>query len=158
MVDRSPRSGTRSDTRPDHVVFVVDECLGGNLVRVALEGAGAVVKLVRDEFGEGAQDVDWLPEVGRRGWIVLTKDQRIRRRPAERAAFVTARARGFFLAAEGLRGPEVAELFAGQLPRMRKLVQQYTAPFIAIVRRDGIIMYDGDDCPAVRRGAKRRDR
>jgi len=117
-----------------------------------------VVKLVRDEFGQGAQDIDWLPEVGRRGWIILTKDQRIRRRPEERKAFVDARARGFFLTAKGLPGPAVAELFADLLQRMVKMVKQYEAPFIATVRRDGLHIYDESDCPAVRRSAKKKTR
>lgn len=156
MAGRSRKSAARSATPPDDVIFVVDECLGGTLVRDALSLKGATVKLVKEEFGEGAQDIDWLPEVGRRGWIVLTKDQRIRRRPVERDAFVDARVRGFFLAARALRGPEVAELFATFLPRMLQVVAQYRAPFIAIVRRDGIVMYDGDDCPARRRGGRRR--
>lgn len=156
MSGRSRRSRARSATPPEKAVFVIDENLGGVQVRDALRKAGASVKLVKEEFGEGSQDVDWLPEVGRRRWIVLTKDKRIRRRAVERAAFVAARVRGFFLTARGLSGPEVAELFRNALPHMERIIQRYEAPFIAIVRRAGIEMYDGPDCPAIRRRHKRR--
>ena len=127
-------------------------------MRDALVDVGASVKLIREEFGEGAPDLDWLPEVGRRGWIVLTKDVRIRRNPAEKQAFVAARVRAFFVTARGLTGPERADLLVRFLPRLQRLAGQYLAPFIGIVRRDGVEMYDRPDCPAVRRGARRRSR
>ena len=37
----------------------------------------------RDTFGTGAQDVEWLPEVGARRWVLITKDKQIRRREIE---------------------------------------------------------------------------
>lgn len=158
MAARLRRSRARSATQPDDIVFVIDECLGGKLLRDALHAAGATTKLVKVEFGEGAADVDWLPKAGTRGWVVLTKDKAIRRRPIERGAFVQARVRAFFLVARNLTGPQVAELFASILPRMRSTVEQYEAPFIALVRREGIKMYEGDDCPAVRRKRPRAKR
>lgn len=33
-------------------------------------------------------DHEWLPVVGEQGWVVLTRDQRIERRPAERQAVI----------------------------------------------------------------------
>lgn len=29
----------------------------------------------RDHFPEDAADVEWLPEVAARGWVILSKDQ-----------------------------------------------------------------------------------
>lgn len=84
--------------------------------------------------------------------MVLTTDKRIRRNKAEKEAFVAANVRAFFVTARNLTGPERARLLVRPLPRIRKLTTQYAAPFIGIVRRDGV------DCPAVRRGAKRRTR
>lgn len=42
-------------------------------------------------------DDDWLPVVGRRGLVVITRDKRIRYRPAEKLAWVNHRVRGFVL-------------------------------------------------------------
>jgi len=36
----------------------------------------------------GVPDHEWLPEVGRNGWAVLTRDRRIERRPAEKQAVI----------------------------------------------------------------------
>lgn len=35
------------------------------------------------EVPRGSQDLDWMPFVGRMQWIALTRDRRIRSRPAE---------------------------------------------------------------------------
>ena len=44
----------------------------------ALRAAGAQVEIHDDNFPQGALDVEWLPEVGRRGWVLLPKDREIR--------------------------------------------------------------------------------
>jgi len=41
----------------------------------------------------GTHDADWIPEVAGRGWIVVSRDQHLASRPAEREAIVTAGAR-----------------------------------------------------------------
>lgn len=45
----------------------------------------------------GTLDDDWLPVVGRRGLVVITRDQRIGYRPAEKRAWVDHGVRGFVL-------------------------------------------------------------
>jgi hypothetical protein len=48
------------------------------------------VEVHDDHFAPDAPDAVWLRVVGERGWVVLTKDERIRRRPLEREALLTA--------------------------------------------------------------------
>jgi hypothetical protein len=45
---------------------------------------------------EHVDDVTWLADSAARGWVALGKDQRIRRRPAEKAAVRRDGARGFY--------------------------------------------------------------
>lgn len=42
-----------------------------------------------------APDREWLPVVGRLGWAVITRDRRIERRPAEKAAVLDHRVKLF---------------------------------------------------------------
>jgi hypothetical protein len=74
---------------PEPVLFL-DECLGSTDVPRVLREKGIRVEFMRDHFGLSTPDADWLREVGRRGWVVLTKDQRIRRRQAEFQALLEA--------------------------------------------------------------------
>ena len=41
-----------------------------------------------DHFAPDTPDTVWLAEVGARGWVVLTKDSRIRRHPLELQALL----------------------------------------------------------------------
>jgi PIN domain-containing protein len=58
------------------------------------------------------EDVDWLPFVGQRAWVVVTKDKRIRTRPLERQALINAGVRAFILVSGNLKGTEMAAIFA----------------------------------------------
>jgi hypothetical protein len=73
-------------------------------------------------FSPDAKDEDWLLEVGKRSWIVLTKDDRIRYRVTERTAIATARVRAFVLTSTQLQETEMAAAFVKALPRIKRLV------------------------------------
>ena len=36
-----------------------------------------------DTFGTGTSDAEWLPQVGERKWVLITKDKKIRKRGIE---------------------------------------------------------------------------
>jgi len=76
-------------------------------------------------------------EVGSRGWIVLTKDDRIRYRVTERTAIVSAQVKAFVLTSSQLQGTEMAAAFLKALPRIKQLVAGHGPPFIARVSRKG---------------------
>jgi hypothetical protein len=69
---------------------------------------GRALALVRDdvchpghpaipEVALGTDDPDWLPIVGQRGLVLLTRDNKIRTKPAELQAYKDHRIRAFFL-------------------------------------------------------------
>ena len=49
------------------------------------------------EVPRGALDDEWLPIIGARRLVVITRDRRIRYRPAEKLAWIAHRVRGFVL-------------------------------------------------------------
>jgi hypothetical protein len=71
--------------------------------------------VLHDEvFAQGAPDEEWLPEVGRRGWVLLTKDDRIRSTTAQREILLAAGVRAFILSGANLPGPAMAQALAMQ--------------------------------------------
>jgi hypothetical protein len=70
-------------------------------------------------------------------WIVLTKDERIRYRPAERDALVAARVAAFILTARKMTGSEMARSLVAALPHMRRALERHQRPLIATVDRRG---------------------
>ena len=120
------RSGANSTEKPHKPwVFFLDRNLGTKHVAHALRAAGATVEVHNDHFLQDARDEIWLPEVGKRGWVVLTKDDRIRYRPTERAAVISARVALFVLSSGNLNGEDMAQAFVAALPRMSRVLAKH---------------------------------
>ena len=75
--------------------------------------------------GQRVNDERWLREAGAQGWVALMKDDRIRRRPAERDALVEAGLRAFCLTNAQLRAAEQTERFVSNRHR---IIQQARKP------------------------------
>ncbi len=86
-----------------------------------------------------APDEQWLSEAGRKGWVVLTKDHRIRYRTLERAALINAGVGAFVLTAGDLKGDEMAAIFVKALPAMKRFLSRHSRPFIATVSRSSSV-------------------
>ncbi len=124
---------------PEGTVFFIDRSLGVEPIRTALEGAGLKVEIHDDHFDRDAEDRVWLRDVGARGWVIRTKDQRLRYRPLELAALRSSRARVFILVAGNLRGSEIAAVFVTALPRICKILASQLGPFVARITKAGEI-------------------
>ena len=74
---------------PQSITFFIDRCLGKKSIPETLRTAGVTIEIHDDHFDKGALDVDWLPQVGEKGWIVLTKDDRISKNQLERIKIYT---------------------------------------------------------------------
>lgn len=121
---------------PELVLFI-DASLGQNIVPEALRLAGVKVVAHDEEFAPGTPDTDWLQEVGRKGWIVLTKDKRIRYREIEKQALQSAGVAAFVFAGSNRSGVEIGDAFVKALPAIRRLVEATPRPFIASVTASG---------------------
>jgi hypothetical protein len=139
---RSKKQSASSGARPDasefgRVVFFVDRSLRSKYVPEALRAAGARVEIHQGHFSDEAEDVDWLGEAGRRGWIVLTKDDRIRYRTHEVAAIERAGVRAFVLTTARMRGSDMATLFSTVALKLVRLSINTPPPFVFALNRSG---------------------
>ena len=70
----------------NRVRFVVDENLlrlGRSITALRRDVACFGQDPVADLLSAGMLDDDWIPVIGRRGWVVITNDKRLRTRPAQ---------------------------------------------------------------------------
>ena len=126
------QSKKQSDAKPpDGTVFFIDRSLGVEPIRTELINSGLTVEIHDDHFARDEEDRVWLKVVGERGWVVLTKDQRLRYRPLEISALRASNARVFVLTAGNLRGSEIAAVFLAALPRMFRILRSIPGPFLA---------------------------
>lgn len=119
-------------------VFFLDRDYGKRDVADALRALGAVVKLHDEFFDAKTKDVDWLPQVGAKKWVVLTRDKHILTRPLEVVALVRANTHVFILKSrQELNGAQMAAALVKAYPHMCRLIEKHTPPFLARVTKTG---------------------
>jgi predicted nuclease of predicted toxin-antitoxin system len=139
------RSAANSRLKPPkRVVFFLDRSLGKKVIAGALRQAGVQTEVHDDHFPPDARDETWLKAVGARGWVVLTKDRRLRYRTPELAALMASGVPAFVLTAGNVRGDEMAAIFAGALPKILKFMRKHKPPFVAALTRRGQIQIVAD--------------
>jgi hypothetical protein len=122
----------------DPPVLLLDEGLGQHDVAEALRAAGARVEIHAAHFKPGELDETWISEAARRGWVVLSKDSRMRYRQPIQRAVRRASARVFVLKSSGkLKGPEMGAIFAEALTAIYNTADREPPPFIAKVGKAG---------------------
>jgi PIN like domain len=89
-----------------------------------------------------------LPEVGKKGWIVLTKDDRIRYRQHEKDALLKSNVRAFVLTNRNLSGDEMGAIFVKMLPSMQKLALRTHSGFVATLSRSGVRLVAESEAPS----------
>ncbi len=92
-----------------------------------------------DRFSADAKDQEWLTEVGREDWVVLTKDKKIKYRKVELAAVVAAKARVFTLTAGSVQGSEMADIFVKTMPKIKAYVEANAPPYIVRISKTGVL-------------------
>jgi len=102
-----------------------------------LRDAGLTVELHYDRFPQDALDEEWLTEVGRRRWCVVTRDDRIRYRRLESQAVRNAKVAMFVIVSKNPTGPQTAEVILKALGRIGRFISSHRRPFIAKIYRDG---------------------
>lgn len=124
-------------TKPTKITLFIDRAISQRLVPDVLRAAGATVEIHLDHFVPDVPDVEWLPVVSQRGWIVLTKDSRIGRNPLELLAIAQANAKVFILVSGNLTRQQMADVFVKSLDRIQRFAHGNPAPFIAKVYKNG---------------------
>ena len=100
-----------SPSRPN---YFVDRSLGRHDLPTTLRALGWDLVTHHELYGprdEDVPDVEWLEYCGRNDLPVLTKDKRLRHRPAEIAAIRSFGVRAFVLTSGSLRAEQQAERF-----------------------------------------------
>ena len=121
--------------------FLIDRSLGRVALPAALREVGLVVHTLADLYGEQAsqevEDHQWIAVAAENDWVVLCKDDRIRRRPAERDALSVGQVRAFCLTNANLTFTEQAEYFVHNRFRILQASRK-AGPYLYGVYKDHI--------------------
>ena len=120
------------------LTFFLDYQIGRFVVADALRATDARVEVHIDHFAQNAPDVQWIPEIAKRQWVLITKDQNIRRNALERAVYEAAALRGFVVTGKDMSGPELAALLVRCLPGMVRRAAGRRGPLLFSISRSGV--------------------
>jgi hypothetical protein len=98
-----------------------------------------LVEVHDDHFRPDAPDEEWLSGVGQRGWVVLTKDEKIRYHRRELGALVIHGVRAFVLTARNINAEEMASILIGARKRMEVFLGENQGPFMVSISRGGTL-------------------
>jgi hypothetical protein len=80
------------------------------------------IRWLEDEFAHDVPDTTWLRRCGEEGWLVISRDKRIRTRPAEHRAIVEWAVGTFVITVgENLSRWQILQLLAVHLDEMERL-------------------------------------
>src|SRR5262245_42389385 len=95
---------------PEAFVYYLDANLDGPELVTRLRDGGVPCQPHRDHFAADAVDEAWIPAIASRGWVIVTRDFAIKRRPNEREAWSTATATVIMLRGERLSAEDMSKL------------------------------------------------
>jgi predicted nuclease of predicted toxin-antitoxin system len=127
--------------RPESLapVLFIDRDLWSHTLDQALRAAGIAFEAHREHFSDDVEDPEWLRVVGQRGWIALTRDQRIRHRLDELAAVRQAHMHVFALTSGNLTAAATAEVVIAAWPAIQRAVAQTEPPMLWSITRGGVV-------------------
>lgn len=124
---------------PDPLVYYLDANLDGPDLVASLRAGNVTCEAHRDHFAPDAEDVVWIPAVAARGWVIVTRDFAIQRRPAEREAWTQAGATVVMLRGEKLSAHAMAKMLldAHVAGRLDNYITKRRPPMILYLTADG---------------------
>jgi hypothetical protein len=132
------RSASNNDSLPDAAPpLFIDRCAWSRKLDEALKAAAIPHIAHRERFADDCPDEDWLTVAGREGWIVLTRDQAIRRKPNELKAFREANLIMFALASGNASAEDTARLVVRLYPKILRKALSTKPPVIFSVTLAG---------------------
>jgi len=126
---------------PPRPEFFLDRSLGRHQVASALRAAGWRLRTHHEVYGardEEVPDAEWLEMCGAAGLVVLSKDRKIRYRPAEMQMIRRFSLRAFILTSGSLTASAQAERLIANAERI-DLACAGAGPFVYAVQETRVV-------------------
>ena len=133
------RSVSNNDAPPNTPVLFIDRCAWSHKLGAALIKIGAPFIPHHEKFKPACPDEEWLEAVGKQGWIVLTRDKNIRRKPNELRAFRENGVIGFVLTSGDASAADTAALVTAVYPKLIRKAEGTKPPAMFSITLAGAI-------------------
>ena len=140
MRAHSKRSATSSVwPPPDAPTLFIDRSAWSHRIAVALRDKNVRFLPLHERFAIDVPDVEWLRGASEEGWIVITRDKRIRRKPNELAALLESSVVMFTFVSGNATAADTAELLGRALKRIFDLAKGARRPALFAIYSNGSI-------------------
>lgn len=133
------RSASNNAAPPDSPTLFIDRCAWSHRLGEALTQLGAPFIPHHEQFAPDCPDEEWLETAGKQGWIVLTRDKNIRRKPNELRAFRDHKVLGFVLTSGDASAADTAALVTVVYPKLIRKAKGTKPPAMFSVTLAGAI-------------------
>ena len=133
------RSASNNAAPPDTPVLFIDRCAWSHKLGEALTNIGASFIPHHEKFEPACPDEEWLEAAGKQGWIVLTRDKNIRRKPNELRAFQDHGVIGFVLTSGDASAADTAALVTAVYPKLIRKTRGIKPPAMFSITLAGAI-------------------
>jgi hypothetical protein len=133
------RSASSNAAPPDTPQLFVDRCAWSYRLGEALTAQGIPFIPHHERFAPACPDEEWLEVAGKEGWIVLTRDKNIRRKPNELQAFRDHGVIAFVLTGGDATAVDTAALVTSLYTKMMRKAKAVKPPAMFTLTMSGII-------------------
>ena len=109
-------------------MFFIDNNLSRYLAD-GMRGFKEDVTHLLDHFAQNVQDVTWLQAIAQNDWLLITRDERIRKNPAELNALKSYQIGAFFLGGKNRSRCDLIQQLVRNWPRIKRLAARTKRPF-----------------------------
>jgi len=134
------RSASNNAAPPDTPALFIDRCAWSRKLGEALTTIGAPFIPHHEKFESACPDEEWLEAAGKQGWIVLTRDKNIRRKPNELRAFQDHGVIGFVLTSGDASAADTAALVTAVYPKLIRKAKGTKPPAMFSITLAGAII------------------
>ncbi|PHQ35186.1 PIN-like domain-containing protein [Rhodopirellula bahusiensis] len=128
--------GEQPDKHAQGPPFFVDRNMGKHIAQAIID-AGYDAIHHDDKFGPTTPDTEWLKEVGKNGWLVISRDEKIGKNPSELIALIDAQVHAFFFILQQQSSQVVIDAVIRCLPHMLEIAKRKSPPTLAIINKHG---------------------
>ena len=135
-------SASNNAAQPSYPLLFINRCAWSNRLGEALTAVGIKFTPHHDHFERACADDDWLPVVGMKGWVVVTRDKRIRHKPNELQALKQNSVIAIVLSSGSSNqasAADTAELLLRTLPKLMRMIKASKPPLVLTVSMMGTI-------------------
>jgi hypothetical protein len=124
---------------PEALVYYLDANLDGPDLVGRLRAGGMPCEPHRDHSAPDERDDAWIPRIASRGWVIVTRDFAIKRRPTEREAWSRANATVLMIRGEKLSAEDMSRMLLGAHAhdRLDNYIAKRLSPMILYLNPDG---------------------